>query len=109
MGTFIVDGNTIETPGFKREILDEGIISADVMLDGSVDLFCKDKIFDESARLNLDNQEIFEVAFSLLCLAQKPNDVDVVIDLIETNLDTEDKRKNTKRILRDILLYLGDE
>lgn len=109
MGTFIVDGNTIETPGFKRQFLDEGIISADVMLDGSVDLICEDKILEERTRLNLDNQEIFEVAFSLLCLAQKPNDVDVVIDLIETNLDTEDKRKNTKRILRDILLYLGDE
>jgi hypothetical protein len=74
-----------------------------------VDLICEDKILEERTRLNLDNQEIFEVAFSLLCLAQKPNDVDVVIDLIETNLDTEDKRKNTVRILRDILLYLGDE
>jgi hypothetical protein len=109
MGTFIVDGNTIETPGFKRQTINEGVISADVMLDGSVDLICEDKILEERTRLNLDNQEIFEVAFSLLCLAQKPNDVDVVIDLIETNLDTEDKRKNTVRILRDILLYLGDE
>ncbi len=92
---------------FRRNLIDDkGIVSAEALEDGSVVLTLDTS---EKVQVKMDKQEAFEIAFSLLCLAQQPDDIDVVIDLAETNLDNEEQKKNLLRILHDIGLYLGEE
>lgn len=106
--------------GFNR-----GLVSGDTITIAVKENDVSLKIFDPSfgalmgspsssnpmatVEVKMDQQELYEIGFSALCLVQGSVDEDVVLDLIETVVETPEQVERTKLLLRNILLQLGED
>lgn len=85
----------------------KGEISA--VLDESGDALITVTAGSQRCQIKLNQQELLEVAFSLLNLVQTPVDTSVAYDLAETNVGgNEEAIKNTARILKELRKDLLD-
>ncbi len=79
------------------------------VLDESGDALITVTAGSQKCQIELNQQELLEVAFSLLNLVQTPVDTSVAYDLAETNVGGNKKAiKNTARILKKLRKDLLD-
>lgn len=85
----------------------KGAISA--VLDESGDALITVTAGSQKCQIELNQQELLEVAFSLLNLVQTPVDTSVAYDLAEVNVGgNEEAIKNTAKILKELRKDLLD-
>jgi len=92
---------------FRRILVDDnGIVAAEVAGD---DILLQVAQFGpQNVQVKMTKQEAFEIAFSLLCLVQEPDDIDVLDCLMDTNLDTEEQRDPVLGLLQNMVKNLEE-
>lgn len=92
---------------FRRILVDDnGIISAEEIKGDNILLTVAQ--FGQNAQVKMTKQEAFEIAFSLLCLVQEPDDIDVLDALMDTNLDEEEQRITVLELLQNMVKNLEE-